>query len=230
MGRIGHEMYTGSGTRDWALKRFHAGRLTEFASVIGNPGGTCLSVGCGTGVFEREYLADAFERVYAVDPARGKLEAANGGEVTALQASAPPLPFETASFDCIVAAGAVEHLPDERGFLDEVSGLLRPSGELHVTVPVEVGVGGLLRHLGRCYADPEVPVVPDGTRRYVDYSTAELLKRVPRDRHDGSHRYYNYTYLLEDIRNRFSSVRVRGWPFGSTRLPNLIYFVSATTP
>lgn len=116
MGRIGHEMYTGSGTRDWALKRFRAGRLTEFASVIGDPGGTCLSVGCGTGVFKREYLADAFERIYAIDPARGKLEAANGGEVTALQASAPPLPFETASFDCIVAAGAVEHLPDERGF------------------------------------------------------------------------------------------------------------------
>ena len=201
MGRTGHEMYTSSAGRDWLLKHFHGGRLADFASFVGEPGGTCLSVGCGTGIFEEEYLSDAFEEIHAIDPVRRKAEAADGEAVTAIQASSPPMPFKPESFDCVVAAGAVEHLPDERGFLEGASESLKPGGELYLTVPIEVGLGGFFRHLGRCYTDPAVSVVPDGKRRYIDYSLAELFKRVPRDKHTGKHRYYNYTYLLDDLRD-----------------------------
>lgn len=220
-------MYSSSAGRDWILKYFHGGRFSSFASFIGEPGGTCLSVGCGTGIFETEYLSDRVETIYAIDPTREFLEDANREDVTAIQASSPPMPFAPESFDSIVAAGVIEHLPDERKFLDGAYDVLKPSGNLYLTVPIEVGLGGFFRHIGRCYTDPGVPIFPDGKRRYVDYSLSELLKRVPRDKHTGDHRYYNYTYLLEDIRERFTDTEVRGWPLPPTKLPNLIYFVSA---
>ncbi|SEG58516.1 class I SAM-dependent methyltransferase [Halobellus limi] len=220
-------MYASGVGRDRLLKSFHSGRLSDFASFVGEPGGTCLSVGCGTGVFETEYISDSFDTIYAVEPKRNRIEAVDGESVVPIQAASPPVPFEHESFDCIVAAGVVEHIQDERGFIEAAYDSLNPTGEIYLTIPIEVGVGGFLRHLGRCYVDPTNEAIPDGKRRYFDYTTDELRKRVPREKHARRHRYYNYTYLLDDVRERFGDVEVRGWPFAPTRLPNLIYFVSA---
>lgn len=209
------------------MEHFHSGRLSHFASFIGDPGGVCLSVGCGTGIFEAEFISDSFDTVYAIEPKRGRIEAVDGAGVVPIQASCPPIPFRNESFDCIVAAGVVEHMEDESGFIEAAYESLKSTGEIYLTVPIEVGLGGLLRHLGRCYVDPTNPSIPDGGRRYIDYTMDELRKRVPRKKHARRHRYYNYTYLLDDVREWFTDVQIRGWPFAPTELPNLIYFVSA---
>lgn len=44
-------------------------------------------------------------------------------------------PFSEAGFDCVVAIDVLEHLPDERPFLQELRRVLRPDGRAVVTVP-----------------------------------------------------------------------------------------------
>ena len=101
------------------------------------------------------------------------------------------------------------------------------TGRDYTALTIEVGPGGLLCHLGRRFSDPTNAEIPDGKRREVDYTTDEPRKRAPREKHGRRHRYNNDTCLPDDVRERFTDVEVRGWPFASTKLPNLIYFVSA---
>lgn len=44
-------------------------------------------------------------------------------------------PFSDTSFDCVVAIDVLEHLPDDRAFLQELRRVLRPDGRVVVTVP-----------------------------------------------------------------------------------------------
>lgn len=45
------------------------------------------------------------------------------------------LPFDTATFDRIIAAEVLEHIPDDRGALSELARVLKPGGTMAVTVP-----------------------------------------------------------------------------------------------
>lgn len=230
MGEVGHEMYSAPEGREWILKWFHGGRLESFANFIGDESGICLSVGCGTGIFETEYIDGRFDEIYALDPTRRKLKEIDKGEVIPLQSAVPPIPFSENVLDVIVASGVVEHLPDEQGFIRDSLCCLKPGGRLYLTTPIEVGIGGLIRHLGRCYTSPDQHVIPDGPIRYLDYTLEELQKNVPREKNSLAHRYYNYTYLLTDVRKWYKDIVIRGWPIGITKLPNLILFVKARAP
>ena len=53
----------------------------------------------------------------------------------AIVADALDLPFPTASFDRIIAAEVLEHIPDDRSAIEELSRVVRPGGTLAVTVP-----------------------------------------------------------------------------------------------
>ncbi len=53
----------------------------------------------------------------------------------ALGGNALHLPFADASFDRIIAAEVLEHLPDDHGAVMELARVLRPGGTLAVTVP-----------------------------------------------------------------------------------------------
>ena len=42
------------------------------------------------------------------------------------------------------------------------------------------------------------------------------------------HRYYNYIYAINDAKEIFDSVEVRGWPFKRLGTVNLLLYLQAT--
>lgn len=99
-----------------------------------------LDLGCGTGVLARA-LARKGYRVTASDISVGMLtQAAAEGPVDQiswieLQANWERLPFEDASFDCVVASSVLEYVEDPILVLREVARVLRSGGLMAFTVP-----------------------------------------------------------------------------------------------
>ena len=58
-----------------------------------------------------------------------------GASGAACNGSALELPFADATFDRIIAAEVLEHVPDDRAAMRELARVLKPSGVLAVTVP-----------------------------------------------------------------------------------------------
>lgn len=212
--------------RERIVRWFHNNRLKDFASWV-EPGDRLLSVGAGNGELEAKILSGRFDSICALDLDQDRCKTAHEKDLVSVQGSVPPLPFEEDSFDAIVAAGTIEHLPDERGFLAEASRCLQPEGILYLTLPVEIGIGGLMRHLGRTFVYPQWSDENDGIQRYFEYSREELFGTVPRDKGGTGHRYYNYRYALDDLEELFSDVSVRGWPVEPLEKLNLILFAKA---
>jgi SAM-dependent methyltransferase len=60
---------------------------------------------------------------------------AAAGSGTAVVGDAVALPFPDASFDRVIAAEVLEHIPDDRAAMGELARVLRPGGTIAVTVP-----------------------------------------------------------------------------------------------
>jgi SAM-dependent methyltransferase len=125
--------------------------LTVRYDTLGvGPGDRLLDMGAGGG----RHAFEAMRRgavVTAVDADAGEVKdahgmmgamvaedeatRANGGTGTALVGDALRLPFPTGAFDRIIAAEVLEHIPDDRGAMAELTRGLRPGGTMAVTVP-----------------------------------------------------------------------------------------------
>lgn len=57
------------------------------------------------------------------------------GRGAGCQGDALALPFPDATFDRIIAAEVLEHIPDDEGAMQELARVLRPGGTMAVTVP-----------------------------------------------------------------------------------------------
>jgi len=115
------------------------------------PGDRVLDVGCGGGrhTFEAyrrgadvtaldtdgAQLADVEAMAEAMRQAGEAGPGAQGGSVTTVRADATALPFPDGSFDRVVAAEVLEHLPNDAGALTEIARVVRPGGTVAVTVP-----------------------------------------------------------------------------------------------
>ncbi len=94
-----------------------------------------LEVGPGEGWLTRT-LAGRGHRVIAVDLSRPWLAAIRSDAVAGKAAAEMTrLPFADASFDAVVAAEVIEHIPDMAGALAEAARVLASGGRLVVTVP-----------------------------------------------------------------------------------------------
>jgi SAM-dependent methyltransferase len=123
--------------------------LTVRYEALGlRPGHRLLDLGCGFGrhAFEaarRGAVVVAYDRAAAelkeVRNTFAEMRAAGDGAADAcagtVQGDAISLPFANASFDRIIAAEVLEHVPDDVSALDELSRVLRPGGVMAVTVP-----------------------------------------------------------------------------------------------
>ena len=112
------------------------------------PGDRLLDLGCGAGRHAFE-AARRGAHVVALDYAFDELPAvtgliqamADGGELpsgvraAAVNGDACNLPFETGSFDRIIASEVFEHVPDDAAAFRELARILRPGGVMAVTVP-----------------------------------------------------------------------------------------------
>ena len=110
------------------------------------PGERVLDMGCGGGrhafaLYRRgahvvaldldaAELKDVAGMFAAIAP-----EVPEGATAQAIRGSAYELPFADASFDKIIAAEVLEHLPEDTRAMAELARVLKPGGSIAVTVP-----------------------------------------------------------------------------------------------
>lgn len=173
-----------------------------------------LDMGCGGG---RHALAclKAGSRVVALDPDESELrtvvataaamgaagEVPGGADLVALRASAGGLPFCDESFDRVIAAEVLEHIPDDALAMAELFRVLRVSGTMAVTVPryLPEVVSWLL---SREYHETDGGHVRIYRRRELEESLARLGMTVTgRGRAHGSHTPYWWLKCLVGVSN-----------------------------
>lgn len=118
----------------------------DFTQFVVEPGDRVLDMGCGGGRHAFE-LYRRGARVVALDMDGEELKgvadmfaalqpevpAAAGAQ--AVRGSAYGLPFADGSFDKIIAAEVLEHLPEDTQAMSELARVLKPGGRIAVTVP-----------------------------------------------------------------------------------------------
>ena len=128
----GERAVTGAGGFNPSWQRHVAGYA--FAAEILGPG-RVLDLGCGTG--HSFHLLSPRETV-GVDVAP---EALAGQERETVVADMRALPFEDGTFDSVIAAHSVEHVPDPERVLAEIARVLRPDGTAILTTPNRLTFG-----------------------------------------------------------------------------------------
>jgi ubiquinone/menaquinone biosynthesis C-methylase UbiE len=120
----------------------------DFTKFPINPGDRVLDLGCGAG----RHAFEAYRRgarVIAADldlkelagvsdmfaAMRAEGETGPPAQAAAITADATRLPFADDSFDAVIVAEILEHVPNDAAALKEIARVLRPGGAIAVTVP-----------------------------------------------------------------------------------------------
>lgn len=111
-------------------------KLRQFGSFSGE---RLLDIGCGDGTFTIP-LSSGFSEVHGIDVQEDFLELFRGNvnddpKFTIRNMSASAMTFPDAFFDTIVTIETLEHVPDLKGAASEICRVLKPGGELLITVP-----------------------------------------------------------------------------------------------
>jgi SAM-dependent methyltransferase len=120
----------------------------DFGRYPVDPGDRVLDLGCGAG----RHAFEALRRgaiVMALDTSATELrsvqemvaamqaagEVPPGAQARTVCGDATAMPFPDGSFDRVIAAEVLEHIPADQRALREIARVLRPGGQLAVTVP-----------------------------------------------------------------------------------------------
>jgi len=139
-----------------------------------------LDLGCGAGRHAFEALRIG-ARVVALDYDAAELKdvkamfaalADEPGSGSCANGDATRLPFPGATFDRVIAAEVLEHIPDDAAAISELARVLRPGGTMAVTVPA-----WLAEQVCWALSDEyHAPFVPGGHVRI--YSEPELRSKL----------------------------------------------------
>lgn len=105
-------------------------RQVLFAAVAKTRPGRVLEVGCGQGELARRIATELGVEVVAIDQSPRMVELAQKRGVDARVGDVQALDFPDESFDCVVAAWMLFHVPDLDRGLAESARVLRPGGRL----------------------------------------------------------------------------------------------------
>ena len=147
----GERAITGQGGFNPSWQRHVAG-YAYAAEVL--PPGRVLDLGCGTG---HSFHLLAPRETVGVDIDPDSLE---GQDRETVVADMRRLPFEDNSFDSVIAAHSIEHVPDPGAVLSEAARVLRPAGVAMLTTPNRLTFGR-----------PDEIIDPD---HYVEFDEHEL--------------------------------------------------------
>lgn len=112
---------------------FQRSRLA-YVEAAERVGGRVLEIGTGTG-YGVEIIAPHAEHFITIDKTRSEELPAMPADVEFREAKVPPLPFEDASFDCVVSFQVIEHIKRDKEFVAEVLRVLREGGKFIVSTP-----------------------------------------------------------------------------------------------
>ena len=120
----------------------------DFGRYPVGPGDRVLDLGCGAGRHAFEALRRG-ATVVALDTGAAELrgvremvaamqaagEVPAGARAVTVCGDATAMPFADGAFDRVIAAEVLEHIPADARALREIARVLRPGGQLAVTVP-----------------------------------------------------------------------------------------------
>lgn len=119
-----------------------AGQIVALTGAPLTRSALVLEVGCGTAALSAALAADGAAHVVATDVslawlvlARARIEHAALRGVQLVAATADRLPFADRSFDLVVAADVVEHVPDVAPAVDDCFRVLGRGGHLWLSTP-----------------------------------------------------------------------------------------------
>jgi SAM-dependent methyltransferase len=115
--------YAGAGTRDDA-------RVPLVDAVVAAAPRRILEVGCGWGELAEWIARETGADVVAIDLSPRMVELASERGIDASVADVQQLPFADTTFDVVVAAWMLYHVPDLDRGLAEIARVLRPGGTL----------------------------------------------------------------------------------------------------
>lgn len=120
-------------------------RVDKALQII-SPGHRLLDIGCGTGILAAQ-ARGKFQEVYGVDIAEAAIEIAREHDVLAsvVNLNAESLPYENTFFDAITILSAFQCMYDLDMILRECFRVLKPCGELLISVPNMRAVWRLFR-------------------------------------------------------------------------------------
>lgn len=120
---------------DWMLS---AAAINELRQRVVEPaGGRALEIGFGTGLnlpFYRSAVTSLTlldsERLLAARVKR-RMDACRARHIVIVQTTAERLPFESATFDCVVSTFTLCTIPNVTAALSEIRRVLKPDGRFH---------------------------------------------------------------------------------------------------
>ncbi len=118
------------------------------AALAELPIGRLLEVGCGNGAFAARCQGELGCQVVALDLSEAMVEAARALGVAAIVGNVEALPFAAESFDAVVAAWMLYHVPDLDRALSEIHRVLRPGGRLVAITNGDDHLAGLWSAVG----------------------------------------------------------------------------------
>lgn len=117
----------------------------DFHELQLKPGSVVLDAGCGSGRHLRALAKLPDLKIVGIDrsaqdvadalAALKSMPDALSSDYQVMQADINALPFDDASFDCVICSEVLEHIPEHEKALSELVRVLKPSGSLVVSVP-----------------------------------------------------------------------------------------------
>lgn len=219
-----YHMYTGK-LSEYYYRRFdQAIRLADLSTSE-----RILQIGGGTGVFTLtlvKYCDDIhFTDLKTYDNFRVSQQLLEyveyDGEVHYASTDASSLAYEKDTFDKIFAMDVLEHIPQEKEAIKEISRVIKPDGKVIVSAPIEIGIPLLIRESYRTLSEIRGDI--DEPRRNTK-SISELINGIlknPQIDQGGSHRGYDYRTTKKYLGEEFDSVFVEFCPIKPLKELNL---------
>lgn len=136
--QVNGNLFIGASRNEQCIKTVRV-VIDKLCSLTEWRGDRLLDVGCGDGTFTLR-LGHEYRQVYGIDMQEDYIEifkrrVATGGKFNAEVMSASAMDFPDEHFDAIVTIETLEHVADLTGAAREINRVLKPGGQLVITVP-----------------------------------------------------------------------------------------------